>query len=185
MIFNERKPDNSKKWGLFYVWEDARVWAHWNPSFDMHLSYLGPEFCVFTSWVPQGSLQVLAAVWWLLSGGCQIAGALLTDCLQAHQLTNHGCCNCWWLWHLCLLRLLLSPCLPSLPHDRPMNLRDIRDVEARDVTFSRKLDDLEDGRLMSQNNHLVGVWMPGSFMVQRWRGMRIQVKWPFNLANIS
>ena len=23
---------------LFYVWEDARVWTHWNHSWDMHLS---------------------------------------------------------------------------------------------------------------------------------------------------
>ena len=23
------------------VWEDAKAWAHWNLSFDMHLSYLG------------------------------------------------------------------------------------------------------------------------------------------------
>ena len=27
--------------------------------------------------------------------------------------------------------------------------------------------DREDGRLASQNNHLVGVWMPVSFMGQR------------------
>ena len=36
---------------FFCVWEDAKVWAHWNPFFDMHLSYVGqypvlshPEF---------------------------------------------------------------------------------------------------------------------------------------------
>ena len=27
---------------LFYVWEDARVGAHWNHSIDKHLSCLGP-----------------------------------------------------------------------------------------------------------------------------------------------
>ena len=27
---------------FFYVWEAASVRAHWHPSFDMHLSYLGP-----------------------------------------------------------------------------------------------------------------------------------------------
>ena len=27
---------------LFYIWEEARVLAHWNHSFDMHLSYLEP-----------------------------------------------------------------------------------------------------------------------------------------------
>ena len=26
---------------LFYVWDDARVSAHWNYSFDIHLNYLG------------------------------------------------------------------------------------------------------------------------------------------------
>ena len=29
-------------WALFYVWEDARVWAQWKHSFDVHLNYLGP-----------------------------------------------------------------------------------------------------------------------------------------------
>ena len=37
---------------LFFVWENARVWVHWNHSFDMHLSYLGPVSCSFPSWVP-------------------------------------------------------------------------------------------------------------------------------------
>ena len=30
-----------------------------------------------------------------------------------------------------------------------------------------KLADQEDSRLTSQNNYLVGAWMPGSFMGQR------------------
>lgn len=37
---------------LFYVWDDARVWAHWNHAFDTHLSCLGPVSCSFQSWVP-------------------------------------------------------------------------------------------------------------------------------------
>ena len=47
---------------LFYVWEDPRIWAHWNLSFAMHLSYLGlvlhPKF-------PQGSpvLQRRSQLW--------------------------------------------------------------------------------------------------------------------------
>ena len=32
---------------FFYVWEDARVWAYGNYSFDMPLSYLGPVSCAF------------------------------------------------------------------------------------------------------------------------------------------
>ena len=34
--------------------------------------------------------------------------------------------------------------------------------------------ELFDGRLMSQNNQLVGTWMPGSFMDQRWGEVRKQ-----------
>ena len=33
---------------LFYVWEDARIWAHLNHSFDRHLSYLGPVILFFS-----------------------------------------------------------------------------------------------------------------------------------------
>ena len=39
-----------------------------------------------------------------------------------------------------------------------------RGVKARNMTLFRKPADQVDGRLMSQNNHLVGVWLPGSFM---------------------
>ena len=36
---------------LFYVWEDARVWAHWNYSFDLHLNYIGPVSYFSPSWI--------------------------------------------------------------------------------------------------------------------------------------
>ena len=36
--------------------------------------------------------------------------------------------------------------------------------EARNTTLFGELADQEDGRLISQNNHRVGVWMPGSFI---------------------
>ena len=50
-----------------------------------------------------------------------------------------------------------------------MNLE--RDVEATNTTLFRKPADEEDGRLMSQNNHLVRVLVPGSFIGQRGRGV--------------
>ena len=34
------------------------------------------------------------------------------------------------------------------------------------MTLFRKLADQEDGRLISQNKHLIRVWMPGSFIEQ-------------------
>ena len=30
---------------FLFVWEDASIWAHWNHSFHMYLSYLGPASC--------------------------------------------------------------------------------------------------------------------------------------------
>ena len=35
-------------------------------------------------------------------------------------------------------------------------------IEARNILFGKPADQ-EDGRLMSQSNHLVRVWMPSSF----------------------
>ena len=35
------------------------------------------------------------------------------------------------------------------------------------MTLFRKPSDQEDGRLAPQNNHLIGIWMPGSFIDQR------------------
>ena len=37
---------------LFYVWEGARVQAHWNDFLDMYLHYLGPASCFSPSWIP-------------------------------------------------------------------------------------------------------------------------------------
>ena len=33
-----------RNWALFYLREDAGVWAHWNLPLDMHLSSLGPLY---------------------------------------------------------------------------------------------------------------------------------------------
>ena len=59
------------------VWEDARVWAHWNHSFHMHFRYLGPVSCVFISWVPQCFSLIAADHWYFPSPVPQRAG--ITD----------------------------------------------------------------------------------------------------------
>ena len=66
------------------------------------------------------------------------------------------------------LSLLLGPSSLCLLHDRPMNPRD--EVSS----LFGKLVDGEDGKLMFENNHLVGPWMSGSFMDQRWGEVREQ-----------
>ena len=71
-------------------WEDARVWAWWNHSFGMHLSYLGPVSSVFTSWDSSGcSLMSASNRWqvffpsWVSSGltsSPSVAAAITNDC---------------------------------------------------------------------------------------------------------
>ena len=92
---------------LFCVWEGARVWVHWNHSFDMHLSSLRPVSCVFTSWVSSGltvgrACSLMAARWqvffptWVPSGltSSPQAGAAIADdcdvlCLLIRQAIFH------------------------------------------------------------------------------------------------
>ena len=50
-FFTTEPPGNR----IFYVWEDAKVWALGNHSFAMNLSYLGPVSCAFSSESAQGS----------------------------------------------------------------------------------------------------------------------------------
>ena len=44
------------------------------------------------------------------------------------------------------------------------------------MTLFGKLAYQEDGRLMSQSNHLIWVWIPVSFINQRWEEVRQQSK---------
>ena len=53
---------------LVYVWEDARLWVHWNHTFDVHLSSLWPASCSFLSQVPSG--LTVRPLQWL--DGCDI-----------------------------------------------------------------------------------------------------------------
>ena len=50
--------------------------------------------------------------------------------------------------------ITMSPCSLCSPHDSPINLRD--EVLRQGILLFRKPADQEDGRLMSQNDHLVG-----------------------------
>ena len=54
---------------LFCVWEDAKVWAHWNYSYDMHLNYLEPVSCFSPSWIPL----------WCTAGAASVADGLMAS----------------------------------------------------------------------------------------------------------
>ena len=63
-----------------------------------------------------------------------------------------------------------------------VNESELRGVEARNTTVFGELVDRGDGRLRFQNSHSVRVWMPGSFMGQRWgRGEKPKLKRPLIL----
>ena len=51
---------------LFYRWEEARVWAYGNHSFERHLGYLGPCPAFLSPESPQGALL------WEGHSGCQL-----------------------------------------------------------------------------------------------------------------
>ena len=64
----ENQTSQVNEFSIFYVWEDARVQAHWNPSLDMHLNYLGPISYSFSSWVPSGlTFRGSCSGWWLMA----------------------------------------------------------------------------------------------------------------------
>ena len=44
------------QFALFYVWEVARVWAHWIHSFVTHLNFIRPAFCFSLPWIPSGCI---------------------------------------------------------------------------------------------------------------------------------
>ena len=65
------------------------------------------------------------------------------------------------------MEILLSPSSFCLLNNRAKNPRD--EVLSKEETLIREPADWEDGRLALQNNHLIGIWMPGSFIDQRER----------------
>ena len=81
--------------GLFYVWEDVRVWAHWTPSFCMHLRYLGPVSCAF---------YILSSLRLTVGSGCNLMAVRsqvffsFLSVLRSHQFMVEGW-NRWWQWH--------------------------------------------------------------------------------------
>ena len=75
---------------LFFVWEDARVWAHWNHSFHMHLSYLGPVSCIFHI------LSTSRCREWLQPNAADPRSSSLSWLPWRAGIR-------WWCWHPCLL----------------------------------------------------------------------------------
>ena len=90
-----------------------------------------------------------------------------------------------WVRTLCWFYLLFASSQPSLegfpshpviksqlnlPTAQQANKTKRWGVEARNVALFREPADQEDGRIMCLNNHLIGVWMPVSFIELRGKG---------------
>ena len=89
---------------LFYRWEDARVWAHWNHFLGMNLTYLdlGSASCFSSSWIPSRCCFV---------GVCVCGGGV--DAV-AHGLMATVSFVCWY-GHWCVSYILavgVYSCIP-------------------------------------------------------------------------
>ena len=127
-----------------------------------------PDSCRPNFLTIDSGLRLSQKSWWAGGGEPGILGSW--EPWLVIELTAVVCPS-WFLWlrnRLFVVRMSGWQSLPtSKLYNRPVYPR--RGVEVRNVTLFGKTTDQEDGRLMSQNNHLIQVWMPGSFIEQRWR----------------
>ena len=65
ITIKENQVSQVKGFSAFLCMGRCKIWAYWNHSLDMYLSYLGPLSCVFSSESPQGALLEVAMMWWL------------------------------------------------------------------------------------------------------------------------
>ena len=97
---------------LFYVWEDSGVWAQWNLSFDMFLSYLEPVSCAFPSWVSSGltigSGCSLVIVRWQIVFPSGVSSELTSLRWRAAIADNCGIL-CILIWQAIFHLSILSP----------------------------------------------------------------------------
>ena len=75
---------------LFCVWKEARVWAHWDYSFNKHLNYQGQYLILLHPESPAPSEQL----WWLMAFGLQ--HPLFTD-MAGDPLCPHFLEGSWSL----------------------------------------------------------------------------------------
>ena len=82
---------------LFCMLEGSSIWAHWNHSFGMYLSYLGPVSSALSSWVSSGCIIGVAAV----------SDPLMVDILCGGGYDGLWCEVLWWLGGYNIICLLL------------------------------------------------------------------------------
>ena len=104
---------------------------------------------------------------WTPFRGCwRSAAAAAHDLILVELDSKHPwqvpICN----WDICYrVRTRSTPCTRD-------QLTERRCVEAKNGTLFWKLADGEGGTLVLQKNHLIWVWMPHSFLEQRWGMLR-------------
>ena len=89
LLLKKTRWPKSRNLALFYVWEAARVWVHWNHSFDTCLSFQGPVSCFH---LPK-FLRAHHREWFSLMAARPEVFFSFLNALRAQEFT----------WHLCLL----------------------------------------------------------------------------------
>ena len=92
----------SRNLALFYIWEYVRVWAHWNHSLHVHLSYLGCSDMYFSH--PEFQWELISLV-----QGCSVK--LYKLCSMCVCLVVQLCLTLW----LCGLQNARFPCPSPSP----------------------------------------------------------------------
>ena len=94
----ENQISQVKELALFCVWGYARVWAHWNHFFHMHLSYLGPASCVLH--ILSSSVLIVGSSYSLMAASLHKYSSswMLLGLRNSHLEDWNG----WWMWNPCL-----------------------------------------------------------------------------------
>lgn len=132
------------------------------------------EMVFFSFWDASSSSRSNGQIW--ISGSFSSTGVLVTGAAGVPEGPLQGRVPGLWpqprQWCLRADQIVtITESKLALLAAWEANQSERRGGEARNTTVFGEPADQEEGRLTSQNNHLTGVWMPGSFTDQRWWGL--------------
>ena len=121
LLIKENWISQVKEFSAFLPRERCKSLGLLKPSFDLHLSSLGPASCVLSSRVPSGSTEVGEQQW---LRACQQAGSLFVSISSALRPRLRGAGMWWWLDDCSILCLAvtffihtMTECMKNSPNE--------------------------------------------------------------------